>query len=89
MNTKQPLIEPEDSLPDESISLKLRPDVCRDIRAYGEYAKCSQNHVVSAAVKRLFSADKGFKEFVDSNPNAGKEATPEATGKRQKRVKAA
>ena len=67
-----PLIEPEDKQPDEKIEIRLRPEVARELRAYGEYtAGSSASHVVSAALKRLFREDKGFKSFRESNPNAG------------------
>jgi hypothetical protein len=67
-----PLIEPEDKQPDEKLEVRLRPEVARDLRAYGEYANgSSPSHVVTAALKRLFREDKGFKTFRDANPNAG------------------
>ena len=67
-----PLIEPEDKQPDEQVTIRLRPDVARDLRAYGEYASgSSTNHVVSAALKRLFGADKGFQTYKHDHPNAG------------------
>lgn len=69
--TTKPLIDCEDRQPDEQVTLRLRPDVARDLRAYGEYASSSQNHIVSASLKRLFGADKGFKEYREQNPNAG------------------
>ena len=67
-----PLIEPEDKQPDEKLEVRLRPEVARDLRAYGEYADgSSASHVVAAALKRLFREDKGFKSYRDANPNAG------------------
>jgi hypothetical protein len=67
-----PLIEPEDKQPDEKLEVRLRPEVARDLRAYGEYANgSSPSHVVTAALKRLFREDKGFKSYRDANPNAG------------------
>lgn len=67
-----PLIEPEDKQPDEKIEIRLRPEVARELRAYGEYANgSSASHVVSAALKRLFREDKGFKSYREANPNAG------------------
>ncbi|MFL6448101.1 MAG: hypothetical protein ACJ746_10500 [Bryobacteraceae bacterium] len=67
-----PLIEPEDKHPDEKIEIRLRPEIARELRAYGEYTSGSSvSHVVSAALKRLFRDDKGFKSFRDANPNAG------------------
>jgi len=67
-----PLIEPEDKQPDEKIEIRLRPELARELRAYGEYTNgSSASHVVSAALKRLFREDKGFKSFREANPNAG------------------
>lgn len=67
-----PLIEVEDKQPDEKIEIRLRPEVARDLRAYGEYAQGSSvGHVVAAALKRLFREDKGFKSFREENPTAG------------------
>ena len=67
-----PLIEVEDKQPDEKIEIRLRPEVARDLRAYGEYAQGSSvSHVVAAALKRLFREDKGFKSFREQNPTAG------------------
>ena len=67
-----PLIEPEDKQPDEKTEVRLRPELARELRAYGEYTNGSSgSHIVSAALKRLFREDKGFKSFRDANPNAG------------------
>ena len=67
-----PLIEPEDKKPDEKIELRFRPELARELRAYGEYTSgSSASHIVSAALKRLFREDKGFKSFREANPNAG------------------
>jgi hypothetical protein len=67
-----PLIEVEDKQPDEKIEIRLRPEVARDLRAYGESAQSSSaSHVVTAALKRLFREDKGFKSFREENPSAG------------------
>ncbi len=67
-----PLIEPEDKHPDEKVEIRLRPEIARELRAYGEYASgSSSSYVVSAALKRLFREDKGFKSFREANPNAG------------------
>lgn len=68
----QPIIEIEDKQPDEKISLSLRPEIARSLRAYGEYAHGSSlNHVVTAALRRLFEADKGFKAYLADHPDAG------------------
>jgi len=70
-----PLIEPEDKQPDEQVTIRLRPDIARDLRAYGQYANdSSTSHVVSAALKRLFAADKGFQNFKQEHPSAGEVA---------------
>ena len=62
-----PLIEPEDKQADEQVTIRLRPEIARDLRAYGQYASdSSTSHVVSAALKRLFAADKGFQSFSKS-----------------------
>ena len=67
-----PLIEPEDKQPDEKVEVRLRPEVARELRAYGEYTSgSSSSHIVSAALKRLFREDKGFKSYREANPNAG------------------
>lgn len=67
-----PLIEPEDRQPDEQVTLRLRPDVVRDLRAYGQYANDSTpSYVVAAALKRLFTADKGFLAYKQENPDVG------------------
>lgn len=67
-----PLIEVEDKQPDEKIEIRLRPEVARDLRAYGEYAQGSSvSHVVASALKRLFREDKGFKTFREENPDVG------------------
>lgn len=67
-----PLIEPEDKQPDEKIEIRLRPETARELRAYGEYTSgSSASHVVSAALKRLFREDKGFRSFREANPSAG------------------
>lgn len=67
-----PLVEPEDKNPDEKIILNLRPEIAQDLRAYAQYANnSSPKHIISAALKRLFAADKGFKVFKDANPSAG------------------
>jgi hypothetical protein len=71
-NTKAPIIEPEDRQPDEQITVRLRPEVARDLRAYGKYVNgSSASHVVSATLKWLFAADKGFQDFKQNHPSAG------------------
>jgi hypothetical protein len=64
-----PIIEPEDKHPDEQLHIRLRPEIAQDLRAYGEYASSSTSHIISAALKRLFAADKGFKVFKDEHPS--------------------
>ncbi len=71
-----PLIDVEDKQPDETITVRLRPEVARELRAYGAFAKgSSASHVVAAALVRLFRADKEFTEFLKANPSAGALAT--------------
>jgi hypothetical protein len=67
-----PLIDVEDKQPDETLTVRVRPEVARELRAYGEFAKgSSASHVVAAALIRLFRADKEFSEFLKVHPNAG------------------
>lgn len=67
-----PLIEIEDKQPDEKIEIRLRPEMARSLRAYGEYAHGSSvSHVVTAALRRLFEADKRFKTYLGEHPEAG------------------
>ena len=89
MPSNTPLIVPEDREPDEKIELRLRPELARALRAYGEYANGSSlSHVVSSAMLRLFREDKGFRTFRETNPAAGslkirrirKSATPDEKG---------
>jgi hypothetical protein len=69
---REPLIEPEDKQPDEKVEIRIRPEIARALRAYGEYAGgSSSSHVVTAALKRLFREDKGFQKFQEANPAAG------------------
>ncbi|MGH9639050.1 MAG: DUF2274 domain-containing protein [Bryobacteraceae bacterium] len=80
-----PLIEPEDKKPDEQITIRLRPDVARDLRAYGRYASdSSTSHVIAAALKRLFAADKGFLAYKQEHPTAGE---PDARTNGKSRLK--
>lgn len=71
-NGKAPMIEPEDNQPDEQITIRLRPEVARDLRAYGRYVNgSSASHVVSSTLKWLFAVDKGFQGFKHEHPDAG------------------
>ena len=80
-----PLIDPEDRQRDEQLTIRVRPEVARDLRAYGQYAaNSSSSHVVSAALRRLFKEDKGFRGFKEANPSAGEVS---ANGKRRTRSK--
>jgi len=82
-----PLIEPEDRQPDEQLTIRVRPDVARDLRAYSQYAgNSSTTHIVSSALKRLFKEDKGFKAFRDANPSAGEAFANSKQRTRGKRV---
>ena len=77
-----PLIDVEDKQPDEPVTVRLRPEVAKDLRAYGKYAgDSSASHVVCAALKRLFAADKGFHSYRENHPDAGKAS---ATKSREK-----
>lgn len=83
----QPIIEIEDKQPDEKISLSLRPEIARSLRAYGEYAHGSSvNHVVTAALRRLFEADKGFRVYLAEHPEAG--SIPSSKVEKIRRAKA-
>lgn len=74
-----PLIEVEDKAPDETITIRLRPEVARELRAYGEFARgSSSSHVVAAALIRLFRADKEFTDFSKAHPQAGAVPAPKA-----------
>jgi hypothetical protein len=67
-----PLIEVEDKLPGETVAIRLRPEVARELRAYGEFAQgSSASHVIAAALIRLFRADKEFADFLKEHPDAG------------------
>jgi hypothetical protein len=85
-----PLIEPEDKQPDEQVTIRLRPEIAHDLRAYGQYASdSSTSHVVSAALKRLFAADKGFQNFRQEHPSAGDMAIrPNGRSRRKSDAKA-
>ena len=67
----KPIIEIEDKTPDEQLAVRVRPEIAKDLRAYSEFASSSQGHIVAAALKRLFAADKGFKSFLQAQPEAG------------------
>ena len=77
-----PIIEPEDKQPDEQLHIRLRPEIAHDLRAYGEYASSSTSHIISAALKRLFAADKGFKVFKDEHPSGNLISRTESGTKR-------
>ncbi len=86
--TTTPLIDPEDKNPDEKIILSLRPEIAQDLRAYAQYANnSSPKHIISAALKRLFAADKGFKVFKDANPTAGIVTSNNGSSRRGRRPK--
>ena len=84
------IIEPEDKQPDEQVTIRLRPEIARDLRAYGQYASdSSTSHVVAAALKRLFAADKGFQNFRQEHPSAGEVAVrPNGRSRRKAEAKA-
>jgi hypothetical protein len=84
-NTKAPIIQPEDKQPDEQITVRLRPEVARDLRAYGRYVNgSSASHVIAATLKWLFSADKGFQSFKQEHPDAGEPILSSRRGSRMK-----
>jgi hypothetical protein len=88
-NVPAPLIEPEDKQPDEQLSIRLRPEVAQDLRAYAQYAHgSSPNHVISSALKRLFAADKGFRDFREAHPEAGSNTAEVSGSTRRGRPKA-
>jgi hypothetical protein len=65
-----PLITPQDKRKPERITITLDPDVAIDLGIYGDYCEGSdRNHVVNAALKLLFTQDKGFKPFKESVQN--------------------
>lgn len=83
-----PLIDPEDKQPDEQLTIRLRPEIARDLRAYSRFANdSSASYVVSAALKRLFSADKGFSAFKQEHPNSG-DALARANGRSRRKSEA-
>ena len=70
-----PLIEKEDKREQEPLRIRLQPAVAEQLKAYCTFVESSEAHIVNAALQRLFGADKEFKEFLETNPDAGK---PEA-----------
>ncbi len=70
-----PLIEKEDKREQEPLRIRLQPVVAEQLKAYCAFVESSEAHIVNAALLRLFGADKEFKEFLETNPDAGK---PEA-----------
>jgi hypothetical protein len=82
-----PLIEREDRQPDEKLEVRLRPEVALDLRSYQQFSDSSQHHIISAALKRLFEADKEFKVWQKTNPGAGKDQ-PATKGAKSRRTKA-
>src|SRR4051794_10986428 len=79
-----PLIEREDKQPDEKLEVRLRPEVALDLRSYQQFSESSQHHVISAALKRLFEADKEFKVWQKANPGAGRNLPATADAKSRK-----
>ncbi|MGA8025572.1 MAG: hypothetical protein WB992_00385 [Bryobacteraceae bacterium] len=83
-----PLIQPEDKQPDEQVTVRLRPEVARELRAYGQYASdSSASHVVSSALRRLFAADKGFQSYKQDHPSAG-DLTGRSNGRSRRKPEA-
>lgn len=69
-----PLIEKEDKREQEPLRIRLQPAIAEQLKAYCMFAESSEAHIVNAALQRLFGADKEFKEFLETNPDAGKPA---------------
>ncbi len=67
-----PLIEKEDRREEEPLRVRLNPGVAEQLKAYSKFIESSEGHIVNAALQRLFGADKEFKEFCETNPDAGK-----------------
>jgi len=64
-----PLIEAEDKRKREEMPVKLHPDLAAELRDYARYAGGSSlHHIVSGALKRLFDADREFKQWRKDNP---------------------
>jgi len=85
----KPIIEMEDKTPDEHLAVRVRPEIAKDLRAYSEFAARSQGHIVAAALKRLFAADKGFRSFLQTHPEAGSAVQGESKAKVARKGKAA
>lgn len=79
-----PLIDREDKQPDEKIDVKLRPEVAFMLRGYAKFSESSHNHIIAAALKRLFYADKEFGVYQQENPKAGDKPVVSAKQKGRK-----
>ncbi len=80
-----PLIQPEDKQLEEQVTIRLRPETARELRAYGRYlSDSSASHVVSSALKPLFAADKGFQSFKQEHPSASDSASRSSGRPRRK-----
>ena len=82
-----PLIEKEDKREQEPLRVRLQPVVAEQLKAYCQFIESSEQHVVNAALQRLFAADKEFKDFLEAPPAATPTEIVAATstaGKRQR-----
>ena len=63
-----PLIEKEDKREQESLRIRLQPAVAEQLKSYCQFVDSSEQHVVNAALQRLFAADKEFRDFLETPP---------------------
>ena len=63
-----PLIEKEDRREQESLRIRLQPAVAEQLKSYCQFVDSSEQHVVNAALQRLFAADKEFRDFLETPP---------------------
>jgi hypothetical protein len=82
-----PLIEKEDRREQESLRIRLQPAVAEQLKSYCQFVDSSEQHVVNAALQRLFAADKEFRDFLETPPVVTPTeivATTSSAGKRTK-----
>jgi hypothetical protein len=64
-----PLIDAEDKRKPEEIPVRLHPDLAAELRDYARYGGGSSlHHIVSGALKRLFDADREFRQWRKDHP---------------------
>ncbi len=63
-----PLIEKEDRREQEPLRIRLQPAVAEQLKSYCQFVDSSDQHVVNAALQRLFAADKEFRDFLEAPP---------------------